>query len=191
MNDKHSPDIDDSTPSTTAGENLAGGGAQYARQRHGKGVSVWFVLGLLLTIGAVAYIIFDGAEDAVFAYTVDQAVGQKTDLVGKKFRVRGDVKEGTIVATPGTLESRFDLVKNDEIITIRYDKPLPDTFKAGMEVIAEGQMGSDGVLVADNIIAKCPSKYEEGAPTGKKMGGGMAQPADHPPTDSPTSAPNM
>jgi len=190
MNDKQTPHEDDLPSTSTAGDRPASANADFSRQRHGKGVSIWFVLGLFLTIGAVAYIIFDGAEDAVFAYTVDQAIGQKSDLVGKKFRVRGDVKEGTIIATPGTLDSRFDLIKNDEVITIAYDKPLPDTFKAGMEVIAEGQMGADGVLMADNIIAKCPSKYEEGAPTGKKMGGTMPA-ADMPPQGSPTPAPNM
>ena len=155
-----------------------------AESRHGKGVSIWVVIGLLLSIGAVAYIIFDGAEDAVFAYTVDQAVCQKDDLVGKKFRVRGTVVEGTVKGTPGTLESEFDLVQNGEIITITYDKPLPDTFKPGIEVIAEGELTPEGHLVADNIIAKCPSKYEEGAPTAK-MGMGDDKAPPHPmPSDS-------
>ncbi len=143
--------------------------------RHGKAMSIWFVVALLLSIAAVGYIILDGGDEAVFAYTVSQADAIKDDLPGKKFRVRGIVKEGSIQAIPGTLESRFDLEESGKTVTVAYDKALPDTFKPGLEVIAEGELGDDGVVVAENIIAKCPSKYEEGAPTGKPMGG-----ASHP-----------
>lgn len=139
--------------------------------RHGKAMSIWFVIGLLLSVAAVGYIILDGGDEAVFAYTVSQAHGIKDDLTDKKFRVRGTVKEGTIQAIPGTLESRFDLEESGRVITITYDKALPDTFKPGLEVIAEGQLDDSGVVVAENIIAKCPSKYEEGAPTARGMGG--------------------
>lgn len=156
-------------------ERLAGGpdGA-----RHGKGMSLWFVLALLIGAVAVGYIILDGADDAVFAYTVDQAVEIQPELAGKKFRVRGKVQNGTIETRPGTLDTRFQIVHNDELMTVSYDKPLPDTFKEGIEVIAEGKLSQDGgVLVADNVIAKCPSKYEGGPPTAKEsMGGGDGHP---------------
>ena len=141
--------------------------------RHGAGMSITFVVGILITVAAVAYIIIDGADDAVFAYTVDQAATKVGELEGKKFRVRGTVLEGTVKHKPGTLDTRFDLVHEGETITVSYDKPLPDTFKAGIEVIAEGELGQDGALEADNVIAKCPSKYEGGPPTAK---GGEAHP---------------
>ena len=146
------------------------------RARHGSGVSMWFVMGLLIAAVSVAFIILDGADDAVFAYTVDKAVEIQPELVGKKFRVRGMVEEGTVINEPGTLDTLFKIKHGAKLMTVSYDKALPDTFKPGIEVIAEGKLGTDGTLVADNIIAKCPSKYEGGVPgeehSGKKEGGG-------------------
>lgn len=136
-----------------------------SRAKHGSGVSVWFVLALLVGVVAAAYIILDGANDAVFAYPVDKAVEMKGELTGKRFRVRGKVHEGSIKAKAGTLDTRFQVVANEKLMTVAYDKPLPDTFKEGIEVIAEGELDSNGVLVAENVIAKCPSKYEGGPPT--------------------------
>ncbi|MBH24286.1 MAG: hypothetical protein CMH57_07540 [Myxococcales bacterium] len=139
--------------------------------RHGKGMSWWMVLGLLLSVGAVLYVILGVEDDAVYAYTVDQAISQQGDLEGKMFRVKGLVQEGTILNKPGTLNTRFDLIHNDKTITVAYDKPLPDTFKAGIEVLAEGRLQPDGVLKANDVIAKCPSKYEDqvdGMPSGAK-----------------------
>ncbi len=147
------------TPSGQQAPSFASG------SRHGAGVPWKVVLGLLLTAGAVLFIMFDSEDGAVFAYTVDKALENQSDLVGKQFRVRGKVQDGSIQAKPGTLDIRFQINHEEKLMTIAYDKPLPDTFKPGIEVIAEGRLGKDGVLVAEQVIAKCPSKYEEGAPT--------------------------
>ena len=128
--------------------------------RHGKGVGVWFVVGLLATAAAVFYIILDGADDAVFAYTVEQAVEKKSELVGKTFKVSGKVVPGSIKNVPGTLDTTFQIVHGEGTMTIKYDQALPDTFQDNAQVIAEGEMNSDH-LMARQIIAKCPSKYEE------------------------------
>jgi cytochrome c-type biogenesis protein CcmE len=149
--------------------------------RHGSGSSWKVVLLLLASVGAVLFIILDSGEEAVFAYTVDQAVEQRGELVGKNFRVRGKVEEGSIKQKPGSLDMRFQINHQEKLMTIAYDKPLPDTFKPGIEVIAEGKLGKDGVLVADQVIAKCPSKYEEGAPTGERGALGKGQHGEQPP----------
>ena len=136
----------------------------FQEERHGEGLSLWVVVLLLLTAAAVLYIVMDGADDAVYAYTVDQAVEKQESLEGKRFRVRGLVQDGTIESKPGTLDTRFKLIHNGKLIAIAYDKPLPDTFKAGVEVMAQGKLES-GVLIAEEVVAKCPSKYEDKAPT--------------------------
>jgi cytochrome c-type biogenesis protein CcmE len=169
-------------------EDEHGEGAPQEAGSHGKGVSLSFIVGLLVAVAAVGYIIMDGADDAVFAYTVDQASEKNDDLVGKRFRVRGTVQEGSLQQKPGTLDVRFDLVHSAKVITVAYDKPLPDTFKAGIEVIAEGELDSNNVLQAENVIAKCPSKYEEGAPTAKEAPHGPGGPEGMDPAASPKKA---
>ena len=128
--------------------------------RHGKGVGIWFVVGVLATAAAVFYIILDGADDAVFAYTVEQAVEKQTQLEGKTFKVSGTVVPGSIVNVPGTLDTTFKIESGDGVMTIKFDQALPDTFKDRAQVIAEGELKGDH-LAARQIIAKCPSKYEE------------------------------
>jgi cytochrome c-type biogenesis protein CcmE len=46
-------------------------------------------------------------------------------------------------------------------IPVRYKGVKPDMFQAGAAVIVEGRIGPDGVLQADNLMTRCPSKYEE------------------------------
>jgi cytochrome c-type biogenesis protein CcmE len=128
--------------------------------RHGKGAGVWFVIGLLATAAAVFYIILDGADEAVFAYTVEQAVEKHSELNGKVFKVSGKVVPGSIKNKPGTLDTTFEIAHGDGVMTIKFDQALPDTFKDGAQVIAEGELMGDH-LMARQIIAKCPSKYEE------------------------------
>ncbi len=131
-----------------------------SQSRHGKGVGIWFVVGVLATAAAVFYIILDGADDAVFAYTVEQAVEKHAQLDGKTFKVSGKVVPGSIENVPGTLDTTFKIAHGDGTMTIKYDQALPDTFKDHAQVIAEGQLKGDH-LMARQIIAKCPSKYEE------------------------------
>lgn len=178
--DRPNPDAHDDLDWDIADPMDARSGDERDTQRHGSGMSIWAVLALLIGVGAALYVILNGADEAVYAYTVDQATEQVGDLQGKVFRVRGTVQEGSIVHKPGTLLTRFDIVHKGKTLTISYTKPLPDTFQAGVEVIAEGELSPDGALDADNVVAKCPSKYEEGAPTAKGGPGGGGAPAKHP-----------
>ena len=118
--------------------------------RHGTGAGVGLVIGLLIAAAAVFYIITDGADEAVFAYTVDQAVGMREQLAGKKFKVRGDVVKGSIRNKPGTLETKFRIGYGDGVMDVKFAKPLPDTFEEGAEVIAQGKLDGNGALVADD-----------------------------------------
>jgi cytochrome c-type biogenesis protein CcmE len=140
-----------------------------SQARHGKGVGIWFVIGLLTTAAAVFYIVLDGADDAVFAYTVEEAIEKNAQLDGKTFKVSGKVVPGSIVNVPGTLDTTFKIAHGDGVMTIKYDQALPDTFKDHAQVIAEGELKGDQ-LFARQIIAKCPSKYEEEGVDPSKVG---------------------
>ena len=154
-------------------------------ERHGKGVSVAVVVAILGTVGAVLWMILESGDDVVYAYTVDQAIERQEDLVGKNFKVRGIVEAGSIDATPGSLDMSFKINHTGKLMTVAYHKPLPDMFKDGSEVIAEGTLSEAGVLEAESIVAKCPSKYEQAAPTAKS--GALGQ-GETPPPSTPSAA---
>ena len=95
-----------------------------------------------------------------------------TDLVGRSARVHGYVADSSIERDLENKIVRF-AVQNDpphaggpvgEVLYVEYHSlETPDLFKDGAEVVVEGQLtlaGGDPVFAADNLMAKCPSKFE-------------------------------
>ena len=78
-----------------------------------------------------------------------------------RVRVRGTVAQENLVVNPNELTASFDLVGKKRNLRVRYASVLPNMFAAGREVIVRGKMAKDGVFMADELLAKCPSKYVE------------------------------
>jgi cytochrome c-type biogenesis protein CcmE len=115
-------------------------------------------LALLLTAS-----ISKGAE---YYKHVDEVMTSVDSWRGKKLQVHGHVVDGSIEQARGTLLYRFKIESRPPrapaVITATYTGLVPDTFKSGAEVVAKGSLTPDNQLdvVADGIMAKCPSKYE-------------------------------
>jgi cytochrome c-type biogenesis protein CcmE len=96
---------------------------------------------------------------------VDEVMGNIDSLRGKRLQVHGNVVDGSIEQAKGTLLYRFKIESRapraPAVITATYNGLVPDTFKSGAEVVAKGTLTPDNQLdvVADGIMAKCPSKY--------------------------------
>jgi cytochrome c-type biogenesis protein CcmE len=106
----------------------------------------------------------DGAE---YFKHVDEVVAQRGALEGKKLQVQGYVIPGSILANKSTLEYRFKIQNNPiragepgNVMNISFTGVPPDTFKGEAEVVVHGQLKSDGGFNANQMFAKCPSKYE-------------------------------
>jgi cytochrome c-type biogenesis protein CcmE len=106
----------------------------------------------------------DGAE---YFKHVDEVVAQRPSLEGKKLQVQGYVIPGSIIVKPNILEYHFRIQNNPirsgepgNVMDVSFTGQPPDTFKDEAEVVAHGQLRSDGGFDANKVIAKCPSKYE-------------------------------
>ena len=80
-----------------------------------------------------------------------------TTLVGKSVRVGGEVLPGSIKKKGTTVEFKIDDKKNTMSIT--YTGAVPSTFAEKVQVIAEGTYAKVGLVEADSLVTKCPSKY--------------------------------
>jgi cytochrome c-type biogenesis protein CcmE len=91
--------------------------------------------------------------------------------VGQAARVHGYVATGSIERDMASRTIRFAVVQDpphagladagaDALPVVYGTLEAPDMFKDGAEVVVEGRMGADAVFVADNVMAKCPSKFE-------------------------------
>jgi cytochrome c-type biogenesis protein CcmE len=77
----------------------------------------------------------------------------------RNFRVGGMVKKGSIVKSTTSLEVKFDVTDYEKDVTVKYTGLLPDLFREDQGMIAIGQLDSDGIFQAEEILAKHDEKY--------------------------------
>jgi cytochrome c-type biogenesis protein CcmE len=139
-----------------------------------EGTNWGVMIGLLIAVAAVSYIVFDGLKSQTYFYAVDEAVARGDDLIGQTIRIRGVVETGTIVGEPGGLNFSFRLAEQGQSMAVAYTKALPDTFAEGTEVVAQGRVDASLTMHADEVLVKCPSRYEGAPPTSGEVAGPQA-----------------
>ncbi len=128
---------------------------------------------MVIILLALGYLAYTGVQESKSYYvTIKELRSMGEGAYSKRLRVAGNVQPGSIKRS-GT-NVNFSLVENDQVLNIVYNgtEPPPDTFKDNAQALAEGRFGRDGVFRAQQIQAKCASKYapQQGAPaTGTSM----------------------
>ncbi len=128
------------------------------------------VIGVLVAMAAITFLVFDAMDGETYFFDVHEVVERQDQLVGETVRVRGDVEAGSYVGEDGHVEHEFKIGTQGESMTILYARALPDTFEDDSEIVAEGTLQEGMVLQADEVLVKCPSRYE-GAPPAEGDGG--------------------
>jgi cytochrome c-type biogenesis protein CcmE len=77
----------------------------------------------------------------------------------RSFRIGGLVEPGSVVRNPANVEVRFRVTDNARAIPVTYNGILPDLFKEGKGVVAQGTLGGDGTFVASQVLAKHDENY--------------------------------
>ena len=77
----------------------------------------------------------------------------------RNFRVGGLVVEESVVRQPGQMEMEFRLTDLKEQLTVRYSGILPDLFREGQGIIANGKLNESGEFVAEEVLAKHDENY--------------------------------
>jgi cytochrome c-type biogenesis protein CcmE len=128
-----------------------------------QGPSWGLLLGSLVAIVAIAFLVFDGLQGETFFFDVPEAVERADSLIGENIRVRGTVEPGSFAGVDGRLENRFRISEEGVSLNVVYHRALPDTFQEDSEVVVQGRLDESLVLHANEVLVKCPSRYE-GAP---------------------------
>ncbi len=115
---------------------------------------------ILLALGYLGYTSFAGA--ATYYYKVNEVLAKGSSVIGSNLRVEGHVPLDSVVRESAGRLIKFPITDNTsgQSIPVVYQGVVPDTFKAGNDVVVEGVLGSDGTFLAQTIMTKCPSKYE-------------------------------
>ena len=115
------------------------------------------VVGVLSAVGvAVALVLNAFNSNLVFFYTPAQ-IAAKEAPQGRTFRVGGLVQAGSVQRDGVTV--RFTVTDTIQAVPVRFEGVLPDLFKEGKGVVAQGQLGADGVFAAREVLAKHDENY--------------------------------
>lgn len=107
---------------------------------------------------ATAFALQAFQQNLLYYYSPTQILaGEAPDA--RSFRVGGLVQDGSVQRAPGSLEVRFTLTDFSNTVGVSYTGVLPDLFREGQGVIARGKMGSDGMFVAEEVLAKHDENY--------------------------------
>jgi cytochrome c-type biogenesis protein CcmE len=149
-----------------------------------------FIVGGLLILAAVVYLVVSSTQaNAEYFMTINELKAKGAADVGKNLRVSGAVVGDTIQYDAQTLTLTFEVANvpgdNKEIdaqgglaavlhqavidpsrsrVKVVYTGPKPDLLKNEAQAIMTGHLGSDGVFHADELLLKCPTKYQEAVP---------------------------
>ena len=149
-----------------------------------------FVLGGILVLGAVVFLIWTAtASTSEYFLTIDELHAKGASIVDRNLRVSGAVigdtiqydaqnltltfevahvpGDNSIIETEGGLAKALHQAVIDpsrERMTILYVGPKPDLLRNEAQAIVTGHLGADGIFYADELLLKCPTKYEEAVP---------------------------
>lgn len=123
------------------------------KQKRLTGIGViGIVIAAALGLAAIAL-----NDEIVFFYDPTDIVEGKKVTAGQKFRIGGLVEDGSVNKN-NTLVS-FVVTDGDYSVPVTYDGILPDLFREGQGIIAEGALTADGEFVAQNVLAKHDENY--------------------------------
>ncbi len=129
-----------------------------------KNSTPMYVAALLLFLSGAGYLIYSGlSENSVYFLNVSEALAADSTKL-KTARLFGTVAAedlSKIEDGPGVVFRLVDAADNSKTLMIDYRGAVPDTFKAGAEVIVEGGLAPDGTFKAKTVMTKCPSKYQK------------------------------
>ncbi|MGB9673784.1 MAG: cytochrome c maturation protein CcmE [Anaerolineales bacterium] len=154
-----------------------------------------FIIGGLLIVAAIIYLIVSSTQaNAQYFMTVEELQAKKDQMHGRDVRVSGAVIGDTIQYDPQTLTLTFEVANvpgDNKVIeeqgglaavlhaavtdatrprlTVVYKGVKPDLLRNEAQAIMTGKLGSDGVFYAQELLLKCPTKYEDAVP--QQVGG--------------------
>ncbi|OGO09773.1 MAG: hypothetical protein A2Z66_04220 [Chloroflexi bacterium RBG_13_66_10] len=155
-----------------------------------------FLIGGGLIVAAIVYLIASSTQAAAQYYlTIDELAVRGDSVLGRDLKISGAVDGDTIEYEADTLTLRFtiahvpaDLAEIEAAgglaealhaavidpaarrIDVVYIGPRPDLLRDEAQAIVTGRLGEDGVFYADELLLKCPTRYEEEIPLQAEQG---------------------
>ena len=120
--------------------------------------ALWIVSGLA-ALGIAATLVLNAfRSNLVFFFTPSQVAANEVPR-DRAFRIGGLVESGSVVRDKDALTVRFKVTDTARTIPVVYTGILPDLFREGKGVVAQGRLGADGTFRASEVLAKHDENY--------------------------------
>ena len=116
----------------------------------------WAVVSVVVA-ACVGYLVYSASGGSAEYYLTVSELRAHQPASGD-VRVAG-VVENDVQRSDGGLHVRFTEKDGTATVPVDYTGALPDIFKPGITVVAEGRLGADGIFHARAVLAKCPSRF--------------------------------
>ena len=118
----------------------------------------WIAAGVAVLGVAVALVLNAFQSNLVFFFTPTQ-VAQKEAPQGRPVRIGGLVESGSVRRIPNSVDVTFVVTDTAQRVPVTYSGLLPDLFKEGKGVVAQGSLAPDGTFRATEVLAKHDENY--------------------------------
>ena len=132
---------------------------------------LWIAAGLA-GLGVAATLVLNAFQSNLVFFLTPSQVAANEAPRDRSFRIGGLVEAGSVVRDKDALTVRFRVTDTAKTIPVTYTGILPDLFREGKGVVAQGRIGTDGVFKASEVLAKHDENYmpPEAAEALKKAG---------------------
>jgi cytochrome c-type biogenesis protein CcmE len=125
-----------------------------------------FIVGGVVIVALIGYLIVSSISNAGAYYReVGEVLTQNSQLQGKSLRVSGNIVTESVKYDAPTLSLDFKISDPKDVsqqLAIHFHGVQPDQItREGASAIVEGNLGPDGAVEANNLLLKCPSRYEQ------------------------------
>ncbi|PHZ84516.1 cytochrome c maturation protein CcmE [Paremcibacter congregatus] len=122
---------------------------------------LYLLLTSLAVLGLAVVLVLNALEDNIRLFYDPTEVMERHIAPGKTFRLGGLVEDGSYAQEEkdGLLINLFTVTDGNESIKVRYEGLLPDLFREGQGVVAEGKLNAEGIFISTEVLAKHDEKY--------------------------------
>ena len=112
-----------------------------------------------VTLGVAVSLVLTAFEDSVVFFYSPTDLAEKNPPPDRRFRVGGIVVEDSLAREAAGLTVRFSLTDMNKTVQVGYTGILPDLFREGQGIVAEGKLDAAGIFRAEEVLAKHDETY--------------------------------
>ncbi|WP_290653008.1 cytochrome c maturation protein CcmE [Aquisalimonas sp.] len=117
------------------------------------------VLGVVAGLSVATALVLNAFRDTMVFFVTPSEVMAMSDMPERKFRIGGLVEDGSVERDQESTNVMFRVTDTAKSVTVTYEGILPNLFREGQGVVAEGHIDSDGVFRADKVLARHDEEY--------------------------------